>query len=271
MHDPERAAGLVLDDLVLEQGTFRLRADVSLRPGALTAIIGPSGAGKSTLLSAIAGFEALTGGAIGWQGAPIDHLPPGQRPVSILFQDNNLFPHLTIAQNIGLAIDPRLRLGAEDKMRIADLLARLGLEGMGTRKPGTLSGGQQSRAALGRVLVADRPIVLLDEPFAALGPGAPARHAGAGTRDAGGQDGADGQPRSGRRAGLRRRDDLHRWRDRPCAPANGGALCRARAGACGLSWPVAHPLKRERRARSGARRYVQSSGRSVSFPRRAGA
>lgn len=171
MHDPERAAGLVLDDLVLEQGTFRLRADVSLRPGALTAIIGPSGAGKSTLLSAIAGFEALTGGAIGWQGAPIDHLPPGQRPVSILFQDNNLFPHLTIAQNIGLAIDPRLRLGAEDKMRIADLLARLGLEGMGTRKPGTLSGGQQSRAALGRVLVADRPIVLLDEPFAALGPG----------------------------------------------------------------------------------------------------
>jgi thiamine transport system ATP-binding protein len=97
-------------------------------------------------------------------------LTPAQRPVSILFQDQNLFPHLSVAQNLGLAIDPRLRLSAGDLARVEAVLDRLGLHGMGARKPASLSGGQLGRAALGRVLLQARPLLLLDEPFAALGP-----------------------------------------------------------------------------------------------------
>jgi len=162
---------LWLDGLRLKQGDFALNASLRVAQGGLTAIIGPSGAGKSTLLAAIAGFLAPAAGRILWQGAEITGLPPGKRPVSVLFQDNNLFPHLTIEQNLGLAIDPRLRLRDADRARIAQMLDRIGIGGLGARKPAALSGGQQSRAALGRVLLADRPLVLLDEPFAALGPG----------------------------------------------------------------------------------------------------
>ena len=88
----------------------------------------------------------------------------------MLFQDNNLFPHLSLARNVGLGLRPAWRLSVPENQRVADALARVGLDGMETRKPGDLSGGQQSRAALARVLVQDRPLVLLDEPFAALGP-----------------------------------------------------------------------------------------------------
>ena len=164
------AEGLVLRGVTARAGDFELRADVAVPAGSVTAILGPSGGGKSTLLAAVAGFVPVTGQVL-WNGAEITGLPPGQRPVSTLFQDNNLFGHLTVAQNIGLGIDPRLRLRPEDRARIEAVLARLGLEGMGGRKPAALSGGQQSRVALGRVLLADRPLVLLDEPFAALGPG----------------------------------------------------------------------------------------------------
>lgn len=161
---------LTLDALVLSQPPFRLTADWSLPPGSRVALIGPSGAGKSTLLSALAGFFAPTSGRILWQGQDITPLPPAQRPVSILFQDQNLFPHLTLAQNLGLGLNPRLRLTAADRARITETLARVGLAGMEGRKPGQLSGGQQGRAALARALLRARPILLLDEPFAALGP-----------------------------------------------------------------------------------------------------
>ena len=161
---------LTLDALVLSQPPFRLTADWSLPPGSRVALIGPSGAGKSTLLSALAGFFAPTSGRILWQGQDITPLPPAQRPVSILFQDQNLFPHLTLAQNLGLGLNPRLRLTAADRARIKETLARVGLAGMEGRKPGQLSGGQQGRAALARALLRARPILLLDEPFAALGP-----------------------------------------------------------------------------------------------------
>ena len=161
---------LTLDALVLSQPPFRLTADWSLPPGSRVALIGPSGAGKSTLLSALAGFFAPTSGRILWQGQDITPLPPAQRPVSILFQDQNLFPHLTLAQNLGLGLNPRLRLTAADRARIKETLARVGLAGMEGRKPGQLSGGQQGRAALARALLRARPVLLLDEPFAALGP-----------------------------------------------------------------------------------------------------
>lgn len=162
---------LTLDRLLVEQEGFRLAADLSLPEGAICAVLGPSGAGKSTLLSAIAGFVAPAAGRVLWQGQDLAPLPPGRRPLSILFQDQNLFPHLTVTQNLGLGLRSDLRLTAADQGRIDEALARTGLAGLGPRKPGTLSGGQQGRVALARTLLRHRPLLLLDEPFAALGPG----------------------------------------------------------------------------------------------------
>ncbi|MGA0539606.1 ATP-binding cassette domain-containing protein [Neotabrizicola sp. VNH66] len=161
---------LQLDHLVLEQDDFRLTANWSVPKGLRVALIGPSGAGKSTLLSAIAGFFAPTSGRVLWDGQDLSALPPGQRPLSVLFQDQNLFPHLTVAQNLGLGLRPDLRLSTAEKARVEDALDRVDLLGMGGRKPAQLSGGQASRAALARVLLRARPLLLLDEPFSALGP-----------------------------------------------------------------------------------------------------
>lgn len=161
---------LTLDALTLTQDDFSLTADFVVPSGARVAVIGPSGAGKSTLLSAIAGFFAPTSGRVLWNGTDLTALPPGARPLSILFQDQNLFPHLTVAQNLGLGLKPNLRLTAADHAAVQMALTRTGLAGLGARKPGQLSGGQQSRVALARTLLRARPLLLLDEPFAALGP-----------------------------------------------------------------------------------------------------
>lgn len=162
---------LTCDGLLLQQDDFSLRVDFALKKGGITALIGPSGAGKSTLLAALAGFFAPAAGRVLWQDRNLTDLPPGDRPISVLFQDNNLFPHLSVAQNVGLALRPGLRLTFAEQKKVAQVLADVGLSGMEDRKPGALSGGQQSRAALARVLLADRPVILLDEPFSALGPG----------------------------------------------------------------------------------------------------
>ena len=159
---------LTLEGLQIRQDDFQLTADWHAQSGERIAVIGPSGAGKSTLLNALAGFVPLAAGAILWNGARIDGLPPGQRPLSVLFQDQNLFPHLTVAQNLGLGLDPGLR--RVDWRAVDAALERVGLSGYGPRKPAALSGGEQGRAALARVLLRARPILLLDEPFAALGP-----------------------------------------------------------------------------------------------------
>jgi len=161
---------LRLETLRIVQGGFRLNADIEIPTGARVALIGPSGAGKSTLLAAIAGFIVPEAGRILWNGAEIGALAPGARPLSIVFQDNNLFPHLTAFQNVALGLAPSLRLDQAQRARVADSLAKTGLDGLGARKPGALSGGQQGRVALARVLLRDRPLMLLDEPFAALGP-----------------------------------------------------------------------------------------------------
>ena len=161
---------LMLENLNVRQGDFHLTANVGFAAGQITALIGPSGAGKSTILSVIAGFYQAEGQVL-WRGEPITDLRPDQRPVSSLFQDNNLFPHLTVSQNVGLALRASLRLTRDEQRRVDEMLASVGLSGMGARKPAALSGGQQSRAALARLLLQDRPVILLDEPFAALGPG----------------------------------------------------------------------------------------------------
>jgi thiamine transport system ATP-binding protein len=161
---------LTLDNLTITQGEFRLVANLTLATSSRTAVIGPSGAGKSTLLGAIAGFIAPSAGRILWDGSEITRTSPGARPLSILFQDQNLFPHLSVAQNIGLGISPALRLSRADHTRIEAALERTGLAGLGARKPAALSGGQQSRVALARALLRAKPLLLLDEPFSALGP-----------------------------------------------------------------------------------------------------
>ncbi|MEQ3673073.1 ATP-binding cassette domain-containing protein [Pseudophaeobacter sp.] len=161
---------LRLESCEIANGTFTLRADLEINKGAKLAIIGPSGAGKSTLIEAIAGFLPLPQGRILWQGEDLTDLPPGQRPVAMLFQDGNLFPHLTVAQNAGLGLRANLRLSSAEHAQVQNALSRVGLSDLAARKPAALSGGQQSRVALARVLLQRRDILLLDEPFAALGP-----------------------------------------------------------------------------------------------------
>lgn len=161
---------LEFDGIRVTRGSFALSADLSVPKGGRVAVIGPSGSGKSTLLSLIGGFLAPEKGCIRVGGQDITALPPGRRPVSMLFQDQNLFPHLTVAQNVGLGLRPDLRLSHPQHARVAQVLAEVGLEGMDTRRPANLSGGQQGRVALARVLLCARPVLLLDEPFAALGP-----------------------------------------------------------------------------------------------------
>lgn len=161
---------LALETLRLEQGDFSLEADWSVDAGARVAVIGPSGAGKSTLLMGLAGFVPVARGRVLWDGKDIAGLPPGARPLSVLFQEENLFGHMSVAQNVGLGLRADLRLGAAEVARVAASLDRVGLAGLGQRKPRDLSGGQRSRVALARVLLRQRPVLLLDEPFAALGP-----------------------------------------------------------------------------------------------------
>jgi thiamine transport system ATP-binding protein len=161
---------LRLDQVVIEQDGFRLTADWAVPAGAKVAVIGPSGAGKSTLLSVIAGFLEPVAGQVTWQGRDLAGVAPGARPLSVLFQDQNLFPHLTVEQNLSLGLRPDLRLSAAEKQKVAQAMERVGLVGMGARKPAQLSGGQMGRAALARALLRARPMLLLDEPFAALGP-----------------------------------------------------------------------------------------------------
>lgn len=161
---------LELDRVLVEMDDFRLAANLTVTEGARVAVIGPSGAGKSTLLGTIAGFIALTSGEIRWQGSRIDTLAPAERPLSILFQDNNLLPHLNVFDNVALGISPSLRLTDTQRDQIDRALVRTGLSDFAHRRPAALSGGQISRAALTRVLLRARPLILLDEPFAALGP-----------------------------------------------------------------------------------------------------
>jgi thiamine transport system ATP-binding protein len=161
---------LELVDLRFRYEEMRMRFDLAVEAGELVALIGPSGAGKSTLLSLIAGFDRPESGRILIDGVDVVGRRPAERPVTLLFQDHNLFAHLTIADNVGLGIDPGLRLDAAARERVELALAEVGLAGMGGRLPRQLSGGERQRAALALALVRNRPILLLDEPFAALGP-----------------------------------------------------------------------------------------------------
>jgi thiamine transport system ATP-binding protein len=152
-------------------GGFRLAIDLAVPRGSLTAVLGPSGAGKSTLLAIIAGFEPLRQGRVQVAGEDVTELPPAQRPLTMVFQDNNTFAHLDAWTNVALGVSPALKLDDEQRRRVDEALAQVGLSALAGRKPGEMSGGERQRIALARMLVRNRPVVLLDEPFAALGPG----------------------------------------------------------------------------------------------------
>jgi thiamine transport system ATP-binding protein len=161
---------LRLDGVEIVQGDWRMTADIEIAQGSATALLGPSGSGKSTLLAVIAGFLAPARGRVLWQGRDLTPLAPAERPVTLLFQEHNLFPHLSAAQNVGLGLRPDLRLDRKDRTRVDEALAAVDLAGLGARRPRDLSGGQRQRVALARALLRARPILMLDEPFAALGP-----------------------------------------------------------------------------------------------------
>jgi thiamine transport system ATP-binding protein len=158
-------------DLTLDYPDFHACYTLSVPAGALCGLVGPSGGGKTTLLHAIAGFETPSAGSLRFAGSDLLCLGPAERPLSILFQDHNLFPHLTAAENVGLGIDPRLRLTSGQREEVGAALGRVGLKGLGPRLPAQLSGGQRQRVALARALVRKRPLMLLDEPFGGLDPG----------------------------------------------------------------------------------------------------
>ncbi|KFB08765.1 thiamine ABC transporter ATP-binding protein [Nitratireductor basaltis] len=144
--------------------------DLKIRAGEKVAVMGPSGSGKSTLLNLIAGFERPQEGSILIDGQDVTTLPPDKRPVSMVFQENNLFSHLSVRQNVGLGRSPSLRLNDCDRQAVESALMRTGLGDKADRLPAALSGGERQRVALARVLVRNRAVLLLDEPLASLGP-----------------------------------------------------------------------------------------------------
>ncbi len=144
--------------------------DLDVGDGEVLSLIGPSGSGKTSLLHLIAGFLEPAAGKILIDGEAIEHRPAALRPVSIVFQQHNLFPHLDLYTNVALGVEPSLRLTQGQADMIGAALERLGLDDLRSRKPGELSGGQRQRVALARALVRRRKILLLDEAFAALGP-----------------------------------------------------------------------------------------------------
>lgn len=147
-----------------------MRFTLSVTHGEQVAILGPSGAGKSTLLNLIAGFLTPASGTMMIAGEDHTTTPPSRRPVSMLFQENNLFSHLNVQQNIGLGLNPGLKLNASQREKMLHIARQMGLDNLLDRLPGELSGGQRQRVALARCLVREQPILLLDEPFSALDP-----------------------------------------------------------------------------------------------------
>jgi thiamine transport system ATP-binding protein len=161
---------LVVKEVQYEYQDELFHFDLTVERGAVLSLMGPSGAGKSTLLSLLAGFIAPKSGEISVDGQPIMGLPPYKRPFSMLFQEHNLFAHLTVRENIGLGLHPGLKLNTVQKQLIDQAAKQVAIEALLDRLPDQLSGGQRQRVALARCFVQSHPIWLLDEPFSALDP-----------------------------------------------------------------------------------------------------
>ena len=167
---PAVEARNVIKEFGLGGAAVRALDDVSvtINEGEFFTLLGPSGCGKTTLLRLIAGFEMPSGGTILLGGQDITYLPPNKRPVNTVFQSYALFPHLTVAENIGFGLQMQGRPKAEVTATVDRMLALVKLEPLAARKPGQLSGGQQQRVALARALAPAPKVLLLDEPLSAL-------------------------------------------------------------------------------------------------------
>ncbi|WP_299056563.1 ABC transporter ATP-binding protein [uncultured Nocardioides sp.] len=152
--------------------------DLEVPTGEVLAVLGPSGCGKSTLLRAVAGLEPPYAGRVVADGEDVTGVPTHRRGFALMFQDGQLFGHLSVARNVGYPLRLRKRPAAEVAGRVADLLTLVGLAGYGDRLPSTLSGGEQQRVALARALAVRPRLLLLDEPLSALDAGLRERLAG---------------------------------------------------------------------------------------------
>ena len=141
---------------------------LDLAAGRVLAVLGPSGCGKSTLLRAVAGLEPLASGSISWDGADLAGVPTHRRGFALMFQDGQLFGHLSVARNVAYALRLRRTPAARLAARVGELLDLVGLAGYDDRLPGTLSGGERQRVALARALAVEPRLILLDEPLSAL-------------------------------------------------------------------------------------------------------
>lgn len=144
--------------------------NLHLKAGETGVIVGPSGSGKSTLLNLVAGFEVPLSGRILIGDEEISTEAPAGRPVTMVFQENNLFAHLDVCANVSLGRSPALKLSEADRLAVQNAIDRVELTGKENRKPEALSGGERQRVAIARALVRDKPVLLLDEAFASLGP-----------------------------------------------------------------------------------------------------
>lgn len=163
-------AGLQITDLTVRYAETVAVNDVSLSldTGQVLAVLGPSGCGKSTLLRAVAGLEPPSAGSIVSDDQDLAGVPTHRRGFALMFQDGQLFTHLTVARNVDYALRLRRVSAAQRTARVAELLGLVGLEGYGDRLPASLSGGERQRVALARALAVDPRLLLLDEPLSAL-------------------------------------------------------------------------------------------------------
>ena len=171
---------LTLEDVSVSYDRTPAVVDVSLDlpDGQVLAVLGPSGCGKSTLLRAVAGLEPTDAGRICWDGTDLAGAPTHRRGFALMFQDGQLFSHLSVARNVGYALRLRRVPRRAARARVEELLALVGLEGYADRLPGTLSGGERQRVALARSLAVEPRLLLLDEPLSALDAGLRERLAG---------------------------------------------------------------------------------------------
>ena len=161
---------LQLEQLQFAYGQQQMCFNLTVQRGETLAILGASGSGKSTLLNLIGGFEQPRSGDIRVDGRSITSQLPAQRPMTTLFQEHNLFNHLTVAQNIAIGLVPNMRLNREQQTAQLQAAEQVGISALLNRLPAELSGGQRQRVAIARCLARKQPILLLDEPFSALDP-----------------------------------------------------------------------------------------------------